>query len=80
MGGSHAARGAAAAPAASAAPTPVTPVTPATPAPAVATTGAKQALQTLGKQVYGILGRPTPGGSQSLGGYLGSLLGGGGAG
>jgi phospholipid/cholesterol/gamma-HCH transport system substrate-binding protein len=52
----------------------------ATPAAPASATGAAKALQTLGTQVYGIAGRPTRSRPQSLGGYVGSILGGGGAG
>ena len=62
-----------------AAPPPVPPA----PAPASATTptsGASKALDTVGNQVYGILGRPTRSRPRSLGGYLTALLGGGSSG
>lgn len=49
--------------------------------PAAGTTTPQKAVQTVGNSVYNILGQPTTStGSSSLGGYLGSLLGGSGGG
>ncbi|MGH9109269.1 MAG: MCE family protein [Acidimicrobiales bacterium] len=62
-----------AAPAAQAVPPP--PATP--PVPPSPATGASGALNGLGNDVYGILGQPSRPAPQSLGGYIGGLLGGG---
>ena len=48
----------------------------ATPPATTPTAGPSKALQTVGSQVYGILGHPTTSKPQSLGGYLTALLGG----
>ena len=67
---------------ATAPPPAVTPPTgPSATTPAAAPLTPQNAVQTVGRGVYDILGRPTTStGTSSLGGYLGSLLGGGGSG